>query len=162
CPEVLAAVLLAQLERSDAAGCELGEYPSGTDCCPMCPAGSRVFKNCTASSSTTCIPCVMGTYTDHPNGLTRCRPCKLCDEGANLMTAVACTSTKNTLCVCQPGHFCSSLEPEGCELCQPYTVCVPGMMVKEWGTYTKDHVCEVCPPGTSSTASMSETCIPWP
>ncbi|NXU93333.1 TNR14 factor, partial [Xiphorhynchus elegans] len=125
-------------------------------------SGSRVFKNCTANSSTTCIPCVMGTYTDHPNGLTRCRPCKLCDEGANLMTAVACTSTKNTVCDCQPGHFCSSPEPEGCDLCLPYTVCVPGMMVKEWGTHTKDHVCEVCPPGTSSTASMSETCTPWP
>ncbi|KAJ7421464.1 transcription factor HES-5-like protein [Willisornis vidua] len=51
---------------------------------------------------------------------------------ANLVTAVACTDTKNTVCDCQPGHFCRSPEPEGCELCQPYTVCVPGTMVKEW------------------------------
>ncbi|XP_071431904.1 tumor necrosis factor receptor superfamily member 14 isoform X2 [Pithys albifrons albifrons] len=159
---VLAAVLIAELERSDAAGCELGEYPSGTECCPMCAAGYRVFKHCTAISSTTCTPCVAGTYTDHPNGLTQCRPCKLCDQGANLVTAVACTDRKNTVCDCQPGHFCRSLEPEGCELCQPYTVCVPGTMVKERGTYTKDHVCEVCPPGTSSRANMSETCTPWP
>ncbi|XP_027557910.1 tumor necrosis factor receptor superfamily member 14 [Neopelma chrysocephalum] len=77
---VLAVVLVTQLERSDAAGCEPGEYPHGTECCPMCAAGWRVFKHCTASSSTTCIPCVEGTYTDHPNGLTHCRTCKLCDE----------------------------------------------------------------------------------
>ncbi|NXP29271.1 TNR14 factor, partial [Scytalopus superciliaris] len=162
CPEVLAAVLVAQLERSVAADCELGEYPTGTECCPMCPAGSRVFKHCTATSSTTCIRCLAGTYTDHPNGLTYCRACKLCDKGANLATAVECTYTKNTVCGCQPEHFCSSLGPEDCELCQPYTVCVPGTVVKERGTFTKDHVCEVCPPGTSSTANMSETCTPWP
>ncbi|XP_027751039.1 LOW QUALITY PROTEIN: tumor necrosis factor receptor superfamily member 14 [Empidonax traillii] len=130
---VLAVVLVTQLERSDAMGCELGEYPQGTECCPMCAAGWRVFKHCTANSSTTCIPCVEGTYTDHPNGLTYCRTCKLCDEGADLVTAAACTYTKNTVCGCRPGHFCSSPGPEGCELCQPYTVCVPGTVVKEWG-----------------------------
>ncbi|NWU05946.1 TNR14 factor, partial [Cephalopterus ornatus] len=162
CPEVLAVVLVTQLERSDAAGCELGEYPNGTECCPMCAVGLRVLKHCTANSSTTCIPCVKGTYTDHPNGLTHCRTCKLCDIGANLVTAAACTYTKNTVCGCRPGHFCSSPGPEGCELCQPYTVCVPGTMVKEWGTPTKDHVCEVCPPGTFSTANMSVACTPWP
>ncbi|XP_032565044.1 tumor necrosis factor receptor superfamily member 14 isoform X1 [Chiroxiphia lanceolata] len=159
---VLAMVLVTQLERSDSAGCEPGEYPSGTECCPMCAAGWRVFKHCTARSSTTCIPCVEGTYTDHPNGLTRCRTCKLCDEGANLVTAAACTYTKNTVCGCRPEHFCSSSGPEGCELCQPYTVCVPGTMVKEWGTATKDHVCEVCPPGTFSSANMSVACTQWP
>ncbi|XP_017686793.1 PREDICTED: tumor necrosis factor receptor superfamily member 14 isoform X2 [Lepidothrix coronata] len=159
---VLAMVLITQLERSDAAGCEPGEYPNGTECCPMCAAGWRVFKHCTARSSTTCIPCVEGTYTDHPNGLTRCRTCKLCDEGANLVTAAACTYTKNTVCGCRPGHFCSSPGPEGCAVCQPYTVCVPGTMVKEWGTATKDHVCEVCPPGTFSSANMSVACTPGP
>ncbi|NXK36260.1 TNR14 factor, partial [Piprites chloris] len=161
CPEVLAVVLVTQLECSDAAGCELGEYPHGTECCPMCAAGLRVLKHCAARSSTTCIPCVKGTYTDHPNGLTHCRICKLCDEGANLVTAAACTYTKNTVCGCRPGHFCSSPGPEGCELCQPYTVCVPGSMVKEWGTSTRDHVCEVCPPGTFSIANMSVACKPW-
>ncbi|XP_051642134.1 tumor necrosis factor receptor superfamily member 14-like isoform X2 [Manacus candei] len=159
---VLAMVLITQLERSGAAGCEPGEYPNGTECCPMCAAGWRVFKHCTAGSSTTCIPCVEGTYTDHPNGLTRCRTCKLCDEGANLVTAAACTYTKNTVCGCRPGHFCTSSGPEGCELCQPYTVCVPGTVVKEWGTATKDHVCEVCPPGTFSSANMSVACTPGP
>ncbi|XP_017686796.1 PREDICTED: tumor necrosis factor receptor superfamily member 14 isoform X5 [Lepidothrix coronata] len=117
---VLAMVLITQLERSDAAGCEPGEYPNGTECCPMCAAG------------------------------------------ANLVTAAACTYTKNTVCGCRPGHFCSSPGPEGCAVCQPYTVCVPGTMVKEWGTATKDHVCEVCPPGTFSSANMSVACTPGP
>ncbi|NXM75784.1 TNR14 factor, partial [Serilophus lunatus] len=148
------------LERSGAGSCELGEYFTGSECCPMCPAGLRVLKHCTAYSSTTCIPCVEGTYTVHPNGLTHCILCKQCDRGANLVTEVACTYTRNTVCGCQPEHFCSSLGLEGCELCQPYTVCGPGTMVKERGNKTKDNVCEVCPPGTSSTASMSETCTP--
>ncbi|NWI60161.1 TNR14 factor, partial [Calyptomena viridis] len=126
-------------------------------------AGLRVFKHCTASSSTTCIPCVKGTYTAHPNGLTHCMPCRHCDEGANLMTAAACTYTKNTVCGCQPEHFCTSLGPEGCELCQPYTVCGPGTVLKQRGKpTTKDNVCQVCPPGTSSTGSMSETCTQQP
>ncbi|NXA02974.1 TNR14 factor, partial [Sapayoa aenigma] len=160
CPEVVAVVLLTLLERSGAVSCELDEYSTGTECCPMCPAGLRVLKHCTASSSTTCTPCVKGTYTAHPNGLPHCMPCKQCDKGANLMTEAACTYTSNTECGCRPEHFCSSLGPEGCELCQPYTVCVPGTVVKQWGNKTKDNVCEVCPPGTSSTASMSETCTP--
>ncbi|XP_026718591.1 tumor necrosis factor receptor superfamily member 14, partial [Athene cunicularia] len=125
-------------------------------------AGLRVFKHCTANSSTTCVPCVEGTYTDHPNGLEHCRKCKLCDKGANLVPEVACTYTKNTVCGCPPEYFCSYFGPEDCELCQPYTICFPGTMVKERGTKTTDNVCEACPPGTSSTANMSYSCTPWP
>ncbi|XP_075028312.1 tumor necrosis factor receptor superfamily member 14 isoform X7 [Calonectris borealis] len=162
---VFAVVLVVQLDRVDALDCGLGEYPIGAECCPMCAAGLRVFKHCTASSSTTCIPCVEDTYTDHPNGLEHCRKCKLCDKGANLVPEEACTYTKNTVCGCLPGYFCSYFGTEGCELCQRYTVCFPGSMVKERGTKTTDNVCEPCPPGTSSTANMSYSCTPsssWP
>ncbi|XP_075376538.1 tumor necrosis factor receptor superfamily member 14 [Mycteria americana] len=158
---VFAVVLVTQLDRVDALDCELGEYPIGAECCPMCAAGLRVFKHCTANSSTTCIPCVEDTYTDHPNGLEHCRKCKLCDKGANLVPEVACTYTKNTACGCLPGYFCSYFGTEDCEFCQRYTVCFPGTMVKERGTKTTDNVCEVCPPGTSSTANMSDSCTPW-
>ncbi|KAM6191799.1 tumor necrosis factor receptor superfamily member 14 [Sarcoramphus papa] len=120
-----------------------------------------VFKHCTANSSTTCIPCVEDTYTDHPNGLERCRKCKLYDKGANLVPEVACSYTKNTVCGCLPGYFCSYFGTEDCELCQRYTVCFPGSTVKERGTKTTDNVCEACPPGTSSTANMSYSCTPW-
>ncbi|KAM6045697.1 tumor necrosis factor receptor superfamily member 14 isoform 2-T4 [Theristicus caerulescens] len=157
---VFAVVLAMQLDGVDASDCGLGEYPIGTECCPMCAAGFRVFKHCTASSSTTCIPCVGDTYTDHPNGLERCRKCKLCDKGANLVAEVACTYTKNTVCGCLPGYFCSYVGTEDCELCQRYTVCFPGTMVKERGTKTTDNVCEACPPGTYSTTNMSNSCTP--
>ncbi|NWI86014.1 TNR14 factor, partial [Pitta sordida] len=162
CPQVLAVVLVAQLERSGAVSCELDEYSTGTECCPMCPPGLRVLRHCTASSSTTCIPCVQGTFIDHPSGLTHCIQCKQCDKGANLMIEEACTYTKNTVCDCRPDHFCTSLGPEECELCQPHTVCRPGTVVKERGNKSKDNVCEDCPSGTTSTANMSETCIPRP
>ncbi|NWI95652.1 TNR14 factor, partial [Pitta sordida] len=95
-------------------------------------------------------------------GLTHCIQCKQCDKGANLMTEEACTYTKNTVCDCRPDHFCTSLGPEECELCQPHTVCRPGTVVKERCNKSKDNVCEDCPSGTTSTANMSETCIPRP
>ncbi|KAF1446298.1 Tumor necrosis factor receptor superfamily member 5, partial [Spheniscus demersus] len=81
--------------------------------------------------------------------------------GANLVPEVACTYTKNTVCGCLPGYFCSYFGTEDCELCQRYTVCFPGTMVKERGTKTTDNVCEACPPGTSSIANMSYSCTPW-
>ncbi|XP_064381491.1 tumor necrosis factor receptor superfamily member 14 isoform X2 [Dromaius novaehollandiae] len=159
---VFAVFLVTQPDRVDALDCGLGEYPIGAECCPMCAAGLRVFKHCTANSSTTCIPCVEDTYTDHPNGLEHCRKCKLCDQGANLVPEVVCTSTKNTVCGCPPGYFCSYLGTEDCEFCQRYTVCFPGTMVKDRGTKTTDNVCETCPPGTFSAANMSYSCTPWP
>ncbi|XP_074749242.1 tumor necrosis factor receptor superfamily member 14 isoform X2 [Strix uralensis] len=159
---VFAVVLVTQLDGGDALDCRPYEYAVGAGCCPLCAAGLRVFKHCTANSSTTCVPCVEDTYTDHPNGLERCQKCKLCDKGANLVPEVACTYMKNTVCGCPPGYFCSYLGREDCELCQRYTVCFPGTMVKERGTKTTDNVCEACPPGTSSTANMSFSCTPWP
>ncbi|NWQ78607.1 TNR14 factor, partial [Columbina picui] len=122
--------------------------------------GFRVFRHCTASSSTTCVPCANGTYTDRPNGFKHCSRCKLCDEGASLVPEVACTHRRNTVCGCAPGYFCSHVGTHGCELCQRYTVCFPGSVVKERGTKTTDNVCEACPPGTYSTANMPYTCTP--
>ncbi|XP_039246817.1 tumor necrosis factor receptor superfamily member 14-like isoform X1 [Pipra filicauda] len=121
---------------------------------PLCLVLTMVLVMQLERSDTT--GCEMGKYR---NG-TEC--CPTCAVGANLVTAAACTYTKNTVCGCRPGHFCSSPGPEVCAVCQPYTVCVPGTMVKEWGTATKDHVCEVCPPGTNSTANMSVACTQWP
>ncbi|XP_054078416.1 tumor necrosis factor receptor superfamily member 14 [Rissa tridactyla] len=155
---IFAMVLVAQLDGVEGVKCGRGEYPVGAECCPMCGAGLRVYKHCTASSSTTCIPCVADTYTDHPNGLERCMDCKLCDKGANLVPEVACTYTKNTVCGCPPGYFCSYFGTEDCELCQHYTVCFPDSMVKVKGTKTTDNVCEACPPGTFSTANMPYNC----
>ncbi|NXS58964.1 TNR14 factor, partial [Brachypteracias leptosomus] len=157
-PKVVAIILVVLQDRVNALECGLGEYPIGAECCPMCASGSRVFKHCTKSSSTTCVPCVEDTYMDHPNGLSHCKICKLCDKGANLVVEAACTYTRNTVCGCPPGYFCSSAGAEDCELCQRYTACVPDSSIKERGTKTTDNVCEACPPGTFSTASMPYSC----
>ncbi|NWH63491.1 TNR14 factor, partial [Geococcyx californianus] len=162
CLKVCALVLVMQLDHVYAMHCEPEEYPIGAECCPRCAAGRRVFKHCTVNSSTTCVPCVENTYTDHPNGLEHCRECKLCDKEANLVPEVACTYTKNTVCGCPPGYFCSHLGTEDCELCQRYTTCFPGGVIKERGTKTTDNVCEACPPGTSSTANMPYACTSLP
>ncbi|NWI10909.1 TNR14 factor, partial [Crypturellus soui] len=162
CLKILVFFLATQPERRAAMDCGLAEYPTGAECCPMCAAGFRVFKNCTAVSSTTCIPCAKDTYTDHPSGLEHCRKCKQCDKGANLVPEVACTSTKNTVCGCPAGYFCRHSGTEGCEFCQRYTVCSTGTVLKEEGTKTTDNVCEACPPGTFSAANTSHGCTAWP
>lgn len=44
-------------------------------------SGNRVKSHCTVESSTSCLPCMTGTYTDQPNGLERCHHCTNCDSG---------------------------------------------------------------------------------
>ncbi|XP_065277265.1 tumor necrosis factor receptor superfamily member 14-like isoform X2 [Emys orbicularis] len=153
--------LITQLPHSEALQCYAGEYEINGECCPMCSAGSRVFKHCTRNVSTTCMPCVDDTYTEHPNGLTECMRCKVCDAGARLMVKEKCTYTKNTVCGCAPGDFCPHAAGLDCEMCSPYTICLPGSMVKIPGTEFLDNVCEVCPDGTFSATNMSHTCQPW-
>ncbi|XP_038232432.1 tumor necrosis factor receptor superfamily member 14 isoform X6 [Dermochelys coriacea] len=123
--------------------------------------GNRVLKHCRENSSTTCMPCVDDTYTEHPNGLTECMRCKLCDAGARLTVKEKCTYTRNTVCGCASGDFCRHIADGDCEMCSPSTICLPGSMVKEPGTEFSDNVCEVCPDGTFSVTNMSHACQPW-
>ncbi|XP_043387576.1 tumor necrosis factor receptor superfamily member 14 isoform X3 [Chelonia mydas] len=123
--------------------------------------GNRVVRHCRLNSSTTCMPCVDDTYTEHPNGLTECMRCKLCDAGARLIIKEKCTYMKNTMCGCAPGDFCRHFADGDCEMCSPSTICLPGSMVKEPGTEFRDNVCEVCPDGTFSATKMSRACQPW-
>ncbi|CAM4654140.1 unnamed protein product [Lepidochelys olivacea] len=153
--------LITQLPHSEAVKCYPGEYETNGECCPMCSAGTRVVKHCRENSSTTCMPCVDDTYTEHPNGLTECMRCKLCDAGARLIIKEKCSYTKNTMCGCAPGDFCRHIAGLDCEMCRPSTICLPGSMVKEPGTEFRDNVCEVCPDGTFSATKMSRTCQPW-
>nr|XP_033777447.1 tumor necrosis factor receptor superfamily member 14 isoform X2 [Geotrypetes seraphini] len=141
--------------------CSQGEYKTGTLCCPMCQPATKVYRHCTEMSSTTCIPCVEGTYMDHPNGLTECFKCKFCDRGMGLSEKQSCTYFKNTVCGCQSGFFCAELKRDDCDLCQRQSVCEPGYYLKKPGTETTDTVCETCPDGTFSTENMSEKCKPW-
>ncbi|KAM9115932.1 tumor necrosis factor receptor superfamily member 14-like isoform 1-T1 [Pangshura tecta] len=153
--------LITQLPHLEALQCDPGEYEISGECCPMCSPGTRVIKHCRQSSSTTCMPCVSDTYTEHPNGLNECMRCKVCDAGARLMVKEKCTYTKNTVCGCALGDFCRHPVGGDCEMCIPSIVCLPGSMVKISGTEFSDNVCEVCPDGTFSAANMSHTCQPW-
>ncbi|XP_063799164.1 tumor necrosis factor receptor superfamily member 14 [Pseudophryne corroboree] len=141
--------------------CNPGEYAISNVCCPMCPPGQVVSVHCTVStSSTVCIPCVAGTYMDHPNGLTECFRCKECDTGAGLQVKTKCTYTSDTVCECSTGYFCLGEDSE-CDLCQQHTRCEPGQFVKAPGTRRTNTVCEDCPSGHFSNESMSVTCTQW-
>uniref|UniRef100_A0A452IMR5 TNFR-Cys domain-containing protein n=1 Tax=Gopherus agassizii TaxID=38772 RepID=A0A452IMR5_9SAUR len=154
---------------------DLGQsHPSHSPAPGSCPASCCGHQHCPspsllnlplivgkACSSTTCMPCVDDTYTEHPNGLTECMRCKVCDAGARLMAKEKCTYTKNTVCGCAPGDFCRHGAGGDCEMCSASTVCLPGSKVKILGTEFNDNVCEVCPDGTFSATNMSHTCQPW-
>ncbi|XP_005986080.1 tumor necrosis factor receptor superfamily member 14 isoform X2 [Latimeria chalumnae] len=144
------------------ASCGPGEYQmENKDCCPMCSPGNVVYRHCTPKTSTTCIPCVDGTYMDHPNGLSKCLTCKICDPDKGLSGDQECTYTKNTQCSCKKGYYCGEPRSNGCGVCGKYTICKPGEKVKVEGTETMNTVCEPCPDGTFSKDEMSQTCSLW-
>ncbi|XP_067873010.1 uncharacterized protein [Heterodontus francisci] len=97
--------------------CSSEEYNFQELCCPMCHAGARVLKHCTAASPTTCIPCARGAFTDHPNGLEKCLKCKYCDPDLGLDTLQECTETQDAVCVCKAGYICLARTKDGCHMC---------------------------------------------
>ncbi|KAM6434700.1 tumor necrosis factor receptor superfamily member 14 isoform 1-T1 [Liasis olivaceus] len=146
----------------DAHPCEMWEYSVGGECCPRCDAGFRVLRHCTLSSSTNCVHCNPGWYTEHPNGLTACFKCQECDPVAHLRIKNPCHYRKNTECVCQPGFFCFHKLDEGsCDMCVKHTIAPPGFRVTHVGTETQDTIFEPCPAGTFSAREMSFSCTKW-
>ncbi|MBN3283596.1 TNR5 factor, partial [Polyodon spathula] len=138
------------------------EFSVDRQCCPMCSAGSSVYKPCTHDSSTSCIPCERGTYTEEPNGLLKCFPCKNCDQALGLTVRHECQRHKNTICGPLTGYFCSGkARGGGCDQGQKHTVCKAGQRVQSQGTAESDTRCEGCPEGTFSTQNMSLDCTPW-
>ncbi|XP_042334675.1 tumor necrosis factor receptor superfamily member 14 [Sceloporus undulatus] len=154
----LAMQLLLLLE---ALPCEDWEYEINQECCPKCGAGFRVSKNCTINSSTSCVPCSEGTYTDHPNGLTECFRCRVCDTGAHLRVNEKCTYMQNAVCGCNPGYFCNHWSETSCEICIKHAVSPPGYKVTQAGTETSNTKFVPCPYGTFSEAEMSFSCEDW-
>ncbi|XP_078498602.1 tumor necrosis factor receptor superfamily member 14 isoform X2 [Lissotriton helveticus] len=143
--------------------CDSGEYLINEICCPMCDSGNRVQRPCTATTSgaTSCIPCMPGTYMDHPSGLTECFKCKSCDPGSGLRVKSDCTYTRNTVCSCMDGYYCLNPATEDCDLCERHTVCGAGQKVKVPGTERGNTICEKCPTGTFSNQNMSSSCFTW-
>nr|XP_033785099.1 uncharacterized protein LOC117352634 [Geotrypetes seraphini] len=126
--------------------------------CQMCPAGTRVERECTKDINTTCVVCEDDTYMDHPNGLSRCFPCLECGNYAREVTP--CERIRNTVCVCENNTY----ELDGhCEL---HKKCSLGYGVRIHGTATHNVICVRCLPGffsdeISSTVSCKrhQNCI---
>ncbi|XP_036388579.1 uncharacterized protein LOC118780275 [Megalops cyprinoides] len=124
--------------------CGRAEYRIGEECCPMCGPGSRVYKHCTEFTSTSCIPCIDGTFTEELNGLAKCLPCAVCDQ------------------VCGPldQHFCIEWDWKGsCTRAERHTVCKPGQFIIQKGTASSDTICGECPDKTFSDG-LSTYCKP--
>lgn len=137
--------------------CKEEEYPVGAECCPKCKPGYRVNQPCWED----CVPCGRGTYTAHPNSLSECLQCRVCDPAMGLETRRKCVSTENTVCGCDQGHFCVTEEGDNCAECRPHRVCGPGQRVQERGTERRDTECADCPPGTFSPGGTLAQCQPW-
>nr|XP_024654607.1 tumor necrosis factor receptor superfamily member 14 isoform X2 [Maylandia zebra] len=110
--------------------CHPAEYQIGNECCPKCPPGSRVKTHCKEYSSTSCAPCMGGTYTDQQNGLERCLSCTNCDSG---------TASTDTECSdCSSGTFSNGTFHS----CQPHTQCHSlNLQLITEGTLAADNQC---------------------
>ncbi|KAL1020782.1 hypothetical protein UPYG_G00004590 [Umbra pygmaea] len=144
-----------------AINCGPAYYKTRADeCCPMCSPGLVVRRDCTSNSSTSCIPCVRGTYMNKANGLNKCFPCSPCDLGQGLFIQRDCTTTINTICDVRDGFHCKSYSSNSeCSFAVEHTRCDPGQRTTEPGTKTSDTVCEVCPLGFYS--QLGVNCTAW-
>uniref|UniRef100_A0A4W6EXK0 Tumor necrosis factor receptor superfamily member 5 n=1 Tax=Lates calcarifer TaxID=8187 RepID=A0A4W6EXK0_LATCA len=109
--------------------CHPAEYQTGNECCPMCPPGSCVKTNCTEFRSTSCLPCLEGTYMNQPTERTQCFPCTNCDAGSGLKIKTSCTSTSDTVCEPLEGFYCMDVKDKCCMAAQRHKHCEPGQYI---------------------------------
>ncbi|KAM3824145.1 tumor necrosis factor receptor superfamily member 14 isoform 2-T2 [Vipera latastei] len=146
----------------NASSCKSWEYSVGGECCPKCAAGLRVLRHCTRGSSTACVSCNPGWFTEHPNGLNSCLKCRECSPGNHMQVKERCSYTRNAKCTCQPGFFClHHLEEDSCDVCVRHTIAPPGFRVTQPGTENNDVLFEPCPLGTFAAKKMSFSCMKW-
>ncbi|XP_045552370.1 tumor necrosis factor receptor superfamily member 14 [Salmo salar] len=126
----------------------------------MCNKGLVVRRDCTLESSTSCIPCIRGTFMNEANGLTKCFPCTPCDPGQGLFTQTECKPTSNTVCDVLDGYYCRSYSSNSeCNFVVEHTHCSPGQSTKSPGTKTTDTMCEECQHGFYSQHGVN--CTAW-
>ncbi|XP_041843345.1 tumor necrosis factor receptor superfamily member 5 [Melanotaenia boesemani] len=129
------------------------------DGCEYCPAGKYAQHKCNSTQQTKCIDCKPGTYTDSKNTLEKCLSCNVCIPSHRVHTVSNCTTSKDTVCECETGFFCSN---DVCDHCQPLTKCPPGEGVKVKATRTTDTVCAKCEEGTyNNVTDYSSPCIAY-
>ncbi|KAM3617566.1 uncharacterized protein V6R79_008281 [Siganus canaliculatus] len=139
--------------------CHRSEYPIGSECCPMCPPGSRVKTDCTEFRSTSCRSCEEGTFMNQYTGFKKCFPCSICDAGSGLKIKSSCTKRSDTICEPLEGFHCIDSTGGDCAAAQRHTSCQPGQYIAQQGTDLKDTVCLDCSSGTFSNGTV-ESCRP--
>ncbi|XP_054868859.1 tumor necrosis factor receptor superfamily member 14-like isoform X2 [Amphiprion ocellaris] len=140
--------------------CHPAEYQIGNECCPMCPAGSRVKTDCTEFRSTSCLPCLDGTFVDKPTGQKKCFDCTNCDaEGLGLKVKTSCTTTSDAVCEPLDGFYCIDPRGNNCVAAQKHRICHPGQYINQKGTASTDTVCSDCSTGTFSDGTFT-SCQP--
>ncbi|XP_028265304.1 tumor necrosis factor receptor superfamily member 14-like [Parambassis ranga] len=139
--------------------CHPTEYQIGSQCCPMCSAGARVEIDCSDFRTTSCLPCIVGTYMDNPTGRTWCYSCTNCDAVSGLKVNSSCTVTSDAVCEPMEGFYCTDTKGNSCEAAQRHTSCKPGQYIREEGTAYRDKECSDCSDGTFSDGTLT-SCQP--
>ncbi|XP_030581793.1 tumor necrosis factor receptor superfamily member 14-like [Archocentrus centrarchus] len=152
-------IILIKVHSTLSLTCHPAEYLIGSECCPRCLPGSRVKAHCNEYKSTSCLPCVDGTYTDKPNGLEQCTSCTSCDSGSGLKVKRSCTGTSDTVCEPLQGFYCIYSVGDDCETAQRHSSCGPGQYISKHGTASTDTECSDCRAGTFSDGT-SPSCQP--
>ncbi|XP_018545945.1 tumor necrosis factor receptor superfamily member 14 isoform X1 [Lates calcarifer] len=152
-------ILLMKVFSGNSLTCHPAEYQTGNECCPMCPPGSCVKTNCTEFRSTSCLPCLEGTYMNQPTERTQCFPCTNCDAGSGLKIKTSCTSTSDTVCEPLEGFYCMDVKDKCCMAAQRHKHCEPGQYISKKGTASTDTECSDCTDGTFSNGTFT-SCQP--
>ncbi|XP_022617406.1 tumor necrosis factor receptor superfamily member 14-like [Seriola dumerili] len=152
-------ILMIRVFRGNTLTCHPAEYRTGNECCPMCPPGNRVKTDCTEFRSTSCLPCLEGTFVNQPTGLKQCFPCTNCDPGSGLKIKRSCTTTSDAVCEAQEGFYCTDFTKNSCVAAEKHTRCQPGQYISQTGTASKDTVCSDCRDGTFSDGTFT-SCQP--
>ncbi|XP_056240324.1 tumor necrosis factor receptor superfamily member 14-like [Seriola aureovittata] len=126
-------ILMIRVFRGNTLTCHPAEYQTGNECCPMCPPGSRVKTDCTEFRSTSCLPCIEGTFVNQPTGLKQCFPCSNCDPGSGLRIKSSCTTILDAVCEAQEGFYCTDLTKNSCVAAEKHTRCQPGQYISQTG-----------------------------
>ncbi|XP_040919120.1 tumor necrosis factor receptor superfamily member 14-like isoform X3 [Toxotes jaculatrix] len=143
-------ILMIKVFSGNTLKCNPAEYQIEDECCPMCLPGSRVKTDCTEFRSTSCLPCMDGSFMNKPTGLKQCFTCTSCDAGSGLKIKTSCTATSDTLCEPLEGFYCIDFTENHCVAAQKHSSCQPGQYIREKGTALRDTVCSDCSGGTFS------------
>ncbi|CAL8253890.1 unnamed protein product [Arctogadus glacialis] len=129
---------------------------AGLECCPSCPPGWHVVKDCAERSITKCSWCPGGTFQAGFNEQKQCSTCTKCDAGLGLKVKRPCTPTSDAVCETLDGFFCSDSNRGGCRAAQRHRLsCSPGQYIGQRGTADKDTECLHCTDGTFSDGTRS-------